>query len=98
MKKNIMYFRKFLREAGDASRAFNGGDYSIWVVVAVDEDGKTISGRYNTTADFDACRGCGRFTSLADDHDCTHYMGPLYDGGSEWEDAEVYSLYLFLPV
>ena len=98
MKENIKYFRKFLRESRDSSRSYNGGDYTIWVTVAVNGAGETICGRYNSTADFDMCRGCGRFTSLADDHDCTHYMGPLHDGSQEWEEVEVNSPHLLLPV
>jgi len=96
--KGIKYYRKFLRESGNPDRAFNGGDYTVWVVVAVDENGQTVLGRYNTTADFEFCYGCGRFMSLANNHDCKYYNGPLYDGGLEWEEAEVHSPHLLLPV
>ena len=98
MKENIKYFRKFLRESSNSSLSFNGGDYTVWVVVEVNERGDTVRGRYNTTADFEFCYGCGRFMSLANNYDCEYYSGPLYDGGHEWEEAEVSSPHLLLPV
>ena len=94
----VRYFKKVLHSSVNWRLNANGGDYDEYVVVATNENGETVAGKFASSADFDMCRGCGRYMSMIDSHECLSYQGPLHDGSQEWEEVRVSSLHLFLPV
>lgn len=50
------------REAHDQLMSFDGGDYNLWRIVAVEND-TPIASLWRSSADFDFCGKCGMFHS-----------------------------------